>query len=265
MRHLKKTDPQHTVIMVQVENEPGTWGAVRDYSPAAQKLFDGSGAGRAPGGAWGRSRPAPERRWTAGVRQGRRRVLPRLGGGPLRRRRWPPPARPSTRCRSTRTPRSAIRSRRDRPAPTRAAGRPTTCSPIWKAAAPALDLLAPDIYMDDCARYRRCWSSTAGPRQPALRARDRPIAGRRPLLLRRARAWRDRLVAVRDRPRWSCGPCAAVAPADDAAAGALRHELPRGRPDDAGDRAAGIRGSAARGRRGEGRPPASRSSSDAGR
>jgi hypothetical protein len=23
-----------------VENEPGTWGTLRDYSPAAQKLFD---------------------------------------------------------------------------------------------------------------------------------------------------------------------------------------------------------------------------------
>jgi hypothetical protein len=27
--------------MVQVENEPGSWGSVRDYSPAAQKLFEG--------------------------------------------------------------------------------------------------------------------------------------------------------------------------------------------------------------------------------
>jgi hypothetical protein len=41
MRYLKKSDPQHTVIMVQVENEPGSWGSVRDYSAAAQKLFEG--------------------------------------------------------------------------------------------------------------------------------------------------------------------------------------------------------------------------------
>src|SRR5205085_8130713 len=40
MRHLKKIDPLHTVIMVQVENEAGTWGAIRDHSPAAQKAFD---------------------------------------------------------------------------------------------------------------------------------------------------------------------------------------------------------------------------------
>ena len=39
MRHLKAADPQRTVIMVQVENEAGTWGHVRDYSPTAQKLF----------------------------------------------------------------------------------------------------------------------------------------------------------------------------------------------------------------------------------
>jgi len=41
MGYLKKSDPQHTVIMVQVENEPGSWGSVRDYSAEAQKLFEG--------------------------------------------------------------------------------------------------------------------------------------------------------------------------------------------------------------------------------
>jgi len=41
MGHLKEADPQHTLLMVQVENEPGSWGSVRDFSPAAQKEFDG--------------------------------------------------------------------------------------------------------------------------------------------------------------------------------------------------------------------------------
>ena len=41
MKYLKKADPQHTVLMVQVENEPGAWGSVRDYSAEAQKLFEG--------------------------------------------------------------------------------------------------------------------------------------------------------------------------------------------------------------------------------
>jgi beta-galactosidase GanA len=41
MSHLKEIDPQRTVLMVQVENEPGTYKSARDYSPAAQKLFAG--------------------------------------------------------------------------------------------------------------------------------------------------------------------------------------------------------------------------------
>ena len=39
MQYLKDNDPCHTVIMVQVQNEPGAWGSVRDYSQAAGKLF----------------------------------------------------------------------------------------------------------------------------------------------------------------------------------------------------------------------------------
>ena len=37
--HLKEADPERTVIMVQVENETGNWNSVRDFSPAAQKYF----------------------------------------------------------------------------------------------------------------------------------------------------------------------------------------------------------------------------------
>src|ERR1035441_10070857 len=40
MGHLKAADPERTVIMVQVENESGTWGSLRDYSPLANKLFE---------------------------------------------------------------------------------------------------------------------------------------------------------------------------------------------------------------------------------
>ena len=40
MRHLKKIDEDNrTVIMVQVQNEVGTYGLVRDYSPKAQAAF----------------------------------------------------------------------------------------------------------------------------------------------------------------------------------------------------------------------------------
>ncbi|AQT60462.1 DUF5597 domain-containing protein [Cellvibrio sp. PSBB023] len=39
MKHLKKTDKDHTVIMVQVQNEVGTYQSVRDFSALAQQYF----------------------------------------------------------------------------------------------------------------------------------------------------------------------------------------------------------------------------------
>src|SRR6187399_1830313 len=42
MRHLREADVQRTVIMVQVQNEPGTYGSVRDFGAEGQKLFSGA-------------------------------------------------------------------------------------------------------------------------------------------------------------------------------------------------------------------------------
>jgi hypothetical protein len=39
MRYLKERDPEHTVIMVQPENEVGTYNQNRDHSAAADRLF----------------------------------------------------------------------------------------------------------------------------------------------------------------------------------------------------------------------------------
>ncbi|HEY0786735.1 MAG TPA: DUF5597 domain-containing protein [Acidobacteriaceae bacterium] len=39
--HLKTTDTEHTVLMLQVENEVGILGASRDHSPAAERAFAG--------------------------------------------------------------------------------------------------------------------------------------------------------------------------------------------------------------------------------
>ncbi len=41
MAHLRDHDAQRTVIFVQPQNEPGTYGGVRDFSPLAQKVFEG--------------------------------------------------------------------------------------------------------------------------------------------------------------------------------------------------------------------------------
>ena len=39
MRHIREVDPQHTIIMIQVENETGSYAIPRDFSPEAQRLF----------------------------------------------------------------------------------------------------------------------------------------------------------------------------------------------------------------------------------
>ena len=41
MRHLREADPQNTVIMVQVENETGSYGLARERSAEADRLFNG--------------------------------------------------------------------------------------------------------------------------------------------------------------------------------------------------------------------------------
>jgi beta-galactosidase GanA len=41
MAHIRQVDAQHTVLMMQVENEVGVLGAARDHSPVAEKAFAG--------------------------------------------------------------------------------------------------------------------------------------------------------------------------------------------------------------------------------
>jgi beta-galactosidase GanA len=52
MAHLRDADPDHTVIMVQVENEAGSYDQPRDFGPAAQKLFDGAVPAALGKGTW---------------------------------------------------------------------------------------------------------------------------------------------------------------------------------------------------------------------
>ena len=39
MRHIREIDPQHTVVMMQVENETGSYQSPRDFSPESNRLF----------------------------------------------------------------------------------------------------------------------------------------------------------------------------------------------------------------------------------
>ena len=150
MRHLKAFDPQRTVIIVQVENESGTWGSVRDYSPAAQKLFDGpvppdvlkamgkqGGASATWQEAFGPEAEVNFHAWAVATYVGKVAAagkavysLPLYANAALR-----DPIKPGA------------------PGSYEAGGPTDNVIPIWKAAAPAIDIVSPDIYMNDPVAY----------------------------------------------------------------------------------------------------------------
>ena len=161
MRHLKAADgDQRTVIMVQVENETGTYGTVRDFGPAAQKLFDGpapaalvKAVGAKPGTwsqAFGKDADEYFHAWTIGrfveqVAAAGKAVypLPMYVNAALR-----DPIKPGE-------PKSY------------SAGGPTdNVLGVWKAAAPSIDLIAPDIYMKESVKYEAALGHYARPDNP---------------------------------------------------------------------------------------------------
>ncbi|MFN8207242.1 MAG: DUF5597 domain-containing protein [Bacteroidales bacterium] len=151
MRYLRIADPQHTVIMVQVENEPGTWDSVRDFSLTAQKLI----AGEVPAdllkpevlralnkplvtkGTWaevfGNDADEYFHAWSVA------RYINHVAEAGKAENSLPLYVN------------AALREPFGNPAAsTYESGGPTdNVIPIWKAAAPAIDLLAPDIYLPE--------------------------------------------------------------------------------------------------------------------
>jgi hypothetical protein len=165
MRHLKAADPVHTVILVQVENESGAWGSIRDYSPTAQAVFAGpvpsallSGLGLSAkaGGSW-QSVFGPDadeffHAWFVASFVGK---VAAAG-----KQEYPLPMYANAALRDPISP---------GPAGTYESGGPTdNVLAIWKAAAPALDVLSPDIYQNDNARYRRVLELYSRPDNPLL-------------------------------------------------------------------------------------------------
>ncbi len=147
MRHLKQVDPQRTVIMVQPQNEPGTYGSVRDFSPLAQRAFEGpvppaliAKLGKSPGNwravfgadadeffhAWHIARFIDQVA-AAGKAE---YALPMYVNGALRG-----PFNPG------------------QPGQYASGGPTDNVLDVWKAAAPNIDLLAPDIYMPEHRLY----------------------------------------------------------------------------------------------------------------
>ncbi|MGD0799570.1 MAG: DUF5597 domain-containing protein [Acidobacteriaceae bacterium] len=156
MRHLKVIDgTQHTVLMVQVENESGAIGSVRDFSPAAQKAFEGrvpSDLARAlhlPEATWSQSfgADADESFEAYSIAHYINQVA---AAGKLE---YPIPMYCNV---WFAYPVHALENR-NRPSPGQEypSGGPQQANiAIWKAAAPAIDILAPDFYSDDFSLFR---------------------------------------------------------------------------------------------------------------
>jgi hypothetical protein len=149
MKYLRDADPRHTVIMVQVQNEPGAWDTVRDFSPEAERLFRQNvpaallnpatltelGVAADAWGSWaevfGERADEYFHAWSVAsyieyVASAGKAVnpLPMMVNAALRNPLTNPPA---TQYES---------------------GGPTdNVIPIWKVAAPSIDLLSPDIYL----------------------------------------------------------------------------------------------------------------------
>lgn len=141
MRHLRTSDPRHTVIMVQVENEIGTHGVSRDYSPAAQQLFAQpipepvQRASGKPAGTWaeafGKEADQAFAAWTYA------RFVEKVAAAGKAEKRLP-----------MYTNAAVFDATGTAMAAQIASGGPNwNVLPIWKTVAPSLDLIGPDLYL----------------------------------------------------------------------------------------------------------------------
>jgi beta-galactosidase GanA len=148
MSHLKAADREHTVLMVQVENEPGTWGHVRDFSLEAQKRFEAAPPSelltalyKPPAASWrdafGEDADEFFHAWSVARYVGRVAAAGKAV--------YPLPLYANAALRDPLDP--------GRPPKYESGGPTDNVIAIWKAAAPALDLVAPDIYLGDSPRY----------------------------------------------------------------------------------------------------------------
>jgi beta-galactosidase GanA len=151
MKHLKTADPERTVLMVQVENETGTWWTLRDYSPEAEKLFAASvpadvlkAMNVSPGSrsanwqdVFGTEAEVNFHAWAIARYVGQIAAagkaiypLPLYVNAALR-----DPIKPGA------------------PGSYESGGPTDNVLNIWKAEAPSIDILAPDIYNNDATAY----------------------------------------------------------------------------------------------------------------
>jgi beta-galactosidase GanA len=151
MRHLKESDSERTVLMVQVENETGTYGSTRDYSPEANKLFEGpvpseiltamNKSASAPGANWqtvfGPEAEVYFHAWAVAKYVGQVAAAGKAA--------YPLPLYVNAALHDPLTPEVPV---------TYESGGPTdNVISIWKAAAPSIDIETPDIYLPHTDQY----------------------------------------------------------------------------------------------------------------
>jgi hypothetical protein len=161
MRHIKEIDAtEHTVLMMQVENESGGIGSIRDYSAAAQREFSGkvpaslTAALHIANGTWSEVFGADADEKFAAYSTSRYiNEVAQAGKAeyniPMYCNVW------------ITYPVHALENR-DHPSPGQEypSGGPQQGSiAIWKATAHAIDILAPDFYSDDLAFFREVIAS----------------------------------------------------------------------------------------------------------
>ena len=167
MHHLREIDgTEHTVIMMQVENESGAIGAVRDHSPAAQKQFEGQvprvvlDAFHKSPGTWPEVfGPDADETFQAysvahyinGVAQAGKAEM----SIPMYCNVW------------VEYPHGYVIRGRQMPGFDYPSGGPQQpMIDLWKAVAPAIDILAPDIYTADRGLARQLMETYARPDNP---------------------------------------------------------------------------------------------------
>lgn len=147
MAHLREHDTDRRVILVQPQNEPGTYGGVRDFSPMAQAVFEGpvpqvllDYLGKQPG-TWSEvfGEEADETFHAWHIAHYINEVA-RAG-----KAEYPLPMYINAALRGPFNP--------GQPGQYASGGPTDNMLDVYKAAAPDIDLLAPDIYMPEYVNY----------------------------------------------------------------------------------------------------------------
>lgn len=173
MRHLKKVDQQRTVIMVQVQNEVGTYGSARDFSATAQKVFEqpvpeklledvGKKAGNWKS-VFGKDADEFFHAWHIA------RYVDEIAAAG--KSAYPLPMYVNVALRNPFNP--------GKPGQYSSGGATDNVLHIWKSAAPAIDMISPDIYFRDhktVARVMDLYAREDNPLYIAEIGNDQPYA-----------------------------------------------------------------------------------------